>query len=95
MKPTALWNLIELPRAALRGENRVWVVDQEDRLRFREVEVLRATRKQILVRAGLEAGERVCLSLLEVVSDGMKVRILGAEESTRLATDEGAQRSAS
>lgn len=72
-----------LPRAALRPDGRVLVVDDEDRLRFREVDVLRTTREALFVRGGLAAGERVCLSPLEVVSDGMRVRVASpAEEAS-------------
>ena len=67
-------NVVLLPRSALRENNRVLVVDSEDRLRFRAIDLLRATREEIVVESGLEAGERVCLSPLEAVTDGMKVR---------------------
>ena len=65
-----------VPGAALRDTNQVLVIDDEDRLRFREVEVLRADRRQVVIGAGLEAGERVCVSPLEAVTDGMRVRVL-------------------
>jgi RND family efflux transporter MFP subunit len=65
-----------LPRAALRGRDRVWVVDEESRLHFRAVEPLRSTRTEVVIRSGLEAGERVCISPLETVVDGMRVRVV-------------------
>ena len=65
-----------LPRAALSGPSQVLVVDEESRLRFRTVELLRSTTEAIVVRAGLEAGEMVSVSPLEAVTDGMKVRVL-------------------
>jgi RND family efflux transporter MFP subunit len=67
-----------LPRAALRGRDQVFVVDSADKLRFRTVDVLRVGREQVLIRAGLEPGERVCLSPLESAVDGMQVRVAGA-----------------
>ncbi len=63
-----------LPRSALRGRGQVLVVTPEDRLEFRDVDLLRTTREEIYVRGGLKAGERVCLSPLEAVTDGMQVR---------------------
>ena len=66
-----------LPRAALRGLSQVLVVDGASRLRFRDVDLLRATTEVILVRAGLEEGEAVSLSPLEAVTEGMQVQILG------------------
>lgn len=66
-----------LPRAALRGSSQLLVVDGASRLRFRDVDILRATTEAVLVRAGLEEGEAVSLSPLEAVTDGMQVQILG------------------
>ncbi len=70
-----------LPRQALRGMGRVWVVSRSGRLQFRDVELLRTTRESILVKEGLEEGELVCLSPMEAVTDGMEVRIFGMEQS--------------
>lgn len=71
---------VVLPRSAIRGENKVLVVDDESRLRFREVEILRVSRTEAVITGGLSAGERVCVSLLEAVTDGMRVRTSGASE---------------
>jgi RND family efflux transporter MFP subunit len=67
-------DVVVLPRSALREGNRVLIVDAEDRLRYREVELLRLHRDQVLVRAGLAAGERVCISPLQTAVDGMPVK---------------------
>jgi RND family efflux transporter MFP subunit len=67
-----------LPRSALRDDGTVLVVDEEDRLRIRPVEVLRAARGEVVISSGLANGERVCLTSLAAVSDGMRVRV--AEE---------------
>jgi RND family efflux transporter MFP subunit len=66
--------VVRLPRSALRDEGRLLVVDADGRLRFRAVELLRLTENEVLVAAGLEAGERVCVSPLATVTDGMRVR---------------------
>ncbi len=68
-----------LPRIALREGGRVLVVDAEDRLRFRKVEVLRAERDRVVIGAGLAPGERVCVSALGAVVDGMQVRVVEEE----------------
>jgi membrane fusion protein, multidrug efflux system len=68
-------NVIMLPRAGMRGESRVLVVDADDRLRVRKVKVLRREGDRVIVSDGLVAGERVCVSTLEVATDGMKVRV--------------------
>lgn len=73
-------HLIELPRSALRDDSLVLVVDAESRLHFRAIEVFRATTDVVYVRSGLRSGERVCLSPLDAVVDGMHVQV--ATDST-------------
>lgn len=68
-------NAIVVPRAALREDGSVLVVDSEDRLEIREVEVLRRGSEEAVLSSGLEAGERLCVSRLAAVVEGMKVRI--------------------
>jgi RND family efflux transporter MFP subunit len=72
-----------LPRAALRTGNQVWVVDDDQRLRFRSVQVARVAKEGVLVEAGLESGERVMVSQLKAVTDGMKVRPLDEAGGSR------------
>lgn len=65
-----------LPREALRnGEDKVLIVDEEDRLRYREVEVMRIQGEEAVIGgASFGTGERVCVSPLDIVVDGMRVR---------------------
>jgi RND family efflux transporter MFP subunit len=71
---------VVVPRSAIRDEDKVLVVDPEGKLRFRNVEVLRASEKEAVITGGLESGELLCVSLLEAVTDGMKVRTAGVSE---------------
>ncbi len=66
-------NIVVLPREALRNDNQVLVVDKEDRLRFRKIEPLRLYQNDLLIRAGLQAGERVCVSPIQTAIEGMVV----------------------
>lgn len=66
-------DVVVLPRIALRNDNQVLVVDQEDRLYFREIDPLRLYQDELFVRGGLAAGERVCISPLQTAVDGMPV----------------------
>lgn len=68
-----------LPRVALRTGSRVWIVDADNRLRYRDVVVLRATEAEVIVSEGLRDGELVVLSPLDATTDGMKVRISDEE----------------
>jgi hypothetical protein len=80
-----------LPRAALHSGNpmdptaseEVHVVDAEGRLHIRPVEVLRTEPDVAVVGSGLAAGDRVSVSSLRAVVEGMRVRVAapaGAEE---------------
>ena len=69
-----------LPRTALRRPIRgsgdlVLIVDDESRLHFRPVELLRAQQDHVVVGEGLRAGERICVSPIRAVVDGMRVRV--------------------
>jgi RND family efflux transporter MFP subunit len=66
--------VVVLPRSAMRGADRLLIVDDENRLRFRSVDVVRAVNEEVVIGGGLAAGERVCLSPLSAVTDGMRVR---------------------
>jgi len=72
-------NVFVLPRTALRtdvGTDLVYVVDAGDRLRFTNVDVLRADREDVVISGGLRPGDRVCVSPLAAAVDGMSVRIV-------------------
>ena len=65
--------VVNLPRNALRRGNRVLIVDAEDRLAYRDVTPLRLHRDRVLIESGLADGERVCVSPLQTVIEGMRV----------------------
>ncbi|MCP3918490.1 MAG: efflux RND transporter periplasmic adaptor subunit [bacterium] len=67
-----LTDAIELPRAALREEGAVWVVDG-GRLRVAHPKLVRTTNEAVFVR-GLTPGTLVVTSQLEIVTDGMEIR---------------------
>lgn len=69
-------NVVRLPRSAMRDSDQVLVVDDDNRLRFRTVSVLRLEHDDVLISAGLEDGERVCVSAIQTVVDGMHVKPL-------------------
>lgn len=71
-----LENATVIPRAALREDNRVWVVDRDSRLNFHRVKVARLESRRAIVSSGLEDGDMVVTSSLNVVTDGMKVRVV-------------------
>ena len=62
-----------IPRAALHQGDVVWVVE-DDRLRFRKVEVARIEGDTALIKNGLRDGEKVVLSALKAPTENMAVR---------------------
>ncbi|AKJ63987.1 efflux RND transporter periplasmic adaptor subunit [Kiritimatiella glycovorans] len=74
--------VIAIPRAALRENDRVWIADPENRLRIRDVEPVWRGDDVVLVRDGLEEGERLITSNLAAPVEGMRIEVEGggAEE---------------
>ena len=68
-------DIVRLPRAALRPNSRVLIIDGDNRLRFREVNVLRLENDFVIIDSGLESGEVVNLSPIQTVVDGMRVSL--------------------
>jgi RND family efflux transporter MFP subunit len=75
-------DVIVIPRRALQNPGQVFVIDDEDHLRFRTVELLRIESDEALVRSGLTDGERVCISPIQAPVDGMRVRPVLSVEVT-------------
>lgn len=73
-------NAIRAPRVALRPDGRLMVVDADDRLRFREVEVIRTEDDTVVVGSGIEEGDLLPVSPLETPVDGMRVRTTLADD---------------
>ena len=77
-----------IPRSALHPDDRVLVLDNENRLHYRSIQVLRTERESVIVEGGLEAGEKVVVSPLAAAIEGMAVRVsdedpkLGGSESS-------------
>ena len=70
-----LENAFQLPRSALRQDNQVLVVDEESRLRFRDVGIARYEQDRILIQSGLKDGDIVNISPIQAVVDGMEVSV--------------------
>lgn len=71
-------DVYSLPRSALRGNDRVLVVDSEGRARLRPITLLQRLSDRVLIASGLESGERVVTSPLALTVDGMPVEVESA-----------------
>jgi len=70
-------SIVTLPRTALRPEDRVLVLDEENKAHYRKVKVVKKEKDNIFVSEGLESGERVVVSDVRLALEGMQVRVRG------------------
>ena len=76
-------DLAAVPRTAVSPSGEVWVIDGENRLRRRQVGLLRMERDRALLDRGLSAGERVLVSTLDAPTDGMPVQPIEPDAKER------------
>ncbi|GAA5218390.1 efflux RND transporter periplasmic adaptor subunit [Corallincola platygyrae] len=69
-------NIYVFPRHVLRRGNQILLVDSENHLRLRDVEVLRTDGDSVYISAGIEDGEQVALTPISNPLDGMAVRTI-------------------
>jgi len=85
-----LEDVVVLPRSAVTANGEVLVVDETDRLRTRNVEVVRVDGERVLVAAGLAPGERVCASVTPgLVGAKVRARPIAAADAARIAARGG------
>lgn len=80
-------NVFRLPRSALRNSSDVLIVDREDRLRQRSVDVLQTSFDSVLISGGVEVGERVCVSPIDVFVDGLRVEVAESAAADQVAAN--------
>jgi len=81
----AVEDVAVIPRPALRGDGEVWLMDAEDRLEIREVEIVWRGRDEVYVQRGLDPGERLVTSRIATPVPGMELRTGEAEAGTPAA----------
>ena len=62
-----------MPRMALRNQDKVYVINAENRLEIRTVSVMSTSEDRVLVSSGVTPGERVVTSTIPNAVDGMEV----------------------
>ena len=67
-------NVFVLPRSALQANEQVYVMTDENRLSFREVEIIREVGEDVYITGGLKRGETISLSTVNNAIEGMLVR---------------------
>ena len=71
---TPLENVVPLPRHALHEGDQFWIAEN-GRLRVQKVEIARQERDTVYVSSGLEKGQQIIVSNMDVMTDGMEVRV--------------------
>lgn len=62
-----------LPRKALRKNNTVYVVNDENRIEIRSVQVFKKNSDHVIIESNIKDGEVICMTSLEYAVDGMRV----------------------
>ena len=76
-----LTGVIEIPRTALREDSSIWVMDNDQKLRIKHVQIARLEKQSALISEGLQDGDMVILTALPGGVDGMKLRPVSKGES--------------
>ena len=79
-------DIVRLPRYVLRAGNYLWVVDEANFLRNRQVSLLRTGGDTLYVNGGLDEGDRVSLTTLDGSFDSSEVTIQSSTATNMLDT---------
>ena len=79
--------LMPVPRYAIHEGDLVWVAE-DGVLRIRRVEVARSDREIAYISDGLSDGDRVVVTVLDAVTDGMKIRTADTADAGEAGSDD-------
>jgi hypothetical protein len=83
---TQLEDVWVIPRTALQEQDRVYVMDARDQLAIKTVSVAYRRPSTVFVQSGLAPGDRVIVSRLPIVQEGMLLR---AQDAPPSAVEQG------
>lgn len=72
--------LIAIPDTALRGQNTVWLLDENNTLKIRTIELLHREPEIVYIKSGIHVGERLITSYLATAIPGMQLRSINNHE---------------
>jgi len=84
-------DVIPVPRGALRGADQVLVVNDDNKIEIRTVDVLRADANYAYLSSGVSAGERITTTAIEAPTNGMSVRTEVGDNDSNSTGDTDAQ----
>jgi len=70
-------NAITVPRAAIRGENKVFIAKSDNSLEIRNVQIAKSDKNRAIIISGLTAGERVITSPVRNATAGQPISVSG------------------
>jgi RND family efflux transporter MFP subunit len=76
-----------IPESAFRTHNTVLIIDENNRLVPRKVSVIHRTNDEVWVNSGLNDGERICVTPIEIISEGMQVMILNPNQDSKITKE--------
>ena len=71
----AIQDVVALPKNAVNALHEVLLIDPENKLHIRRVDVLREEPERILIKSGLSVGDQLVISGIDVPVEGMAVSI--------------------
>jgi multidrug efflux pump subunit AcrA (membrane-fusion protein) len=70
-----LQGIFVLPRTALHNKKTVWVLDKDNHLGIRDVEVVYRGEDKVYIKSGLNPGDNIITSPLDSAVEGMQLRV--------------------
>jgi len=93
----ALDDVTIIPRAALRGTDKVYLAQDDNTLSIQTVSVLSSDRNRAILASGVSEGQNVITSPIRGVAEGMKVEVVTSEamlaepSASETASEEGVE----
>ena len=66
-------NVYSIPREAMRDNNRIWILSEDNTLEIRDVEILWQRKDDLLVSGDIATGDRLITSRLQSPLPNMKL----------------------
>ena len=81
---TKFKDVVVIPRSILRNTNQVLTLTSENNIEIKDVDVMHRGKDNVYIRSGLDHGDWVVSTQLDVVVDGMQVQLADNQKIDRL-----------
>ena len=76
-----LKDVFVLPRDIISGESKLLIIDQDSRIKYREVEVLWRDKENVVLKSGLSTGDKIISTQMPYAVEGTLVKVLSAPDT--------------